>query len=182
MKFRSIAALALSALMVSPALADDEAKAKKKNKQRNRQSASAQLVKQLKSVGLTDDQVAKIKELGAKATDEMNSIRESAGITAELQKKRIAIQKKLRESDKKGKELIAAINKEAGFTEAHAAAQKKANAVRMKLHHDALALLTDEQKAKLPERLQRVLKAAEKKSKQSDGDKPAKKKKKKSEG
>lgn len=158
MKARLLSAVALAAILTTPVFAaDDEAEKKKKGKQtRGRQNAAAQLIKQLADVGLTEDQVAKIKELGANVSKEMKSLRETAGITPELMKKRTAAVKAMKESDKKGKELQAAINKEAGFTEAHAEAIKKVNAARMKFQKDVVALLTDEQKEKLPARMKRA--------------------------
>ncbi len=165
MKFKSLAVVALAALIVTPAFAQDDAKSKRKGKQNRRQNVATALVKQLEPVGLSDDQVAKIKQLGEKAAAEMKSIRDAAGITAELTKKRAEVQKSMKESDKKGKELIAAINEAAGFTAAHAEGLKKANAVRMKFQKDVIALLSDEQKEKLPERLQRALKAGQRKAK-----------------
>ncbi len=160
MKLKMIGVLALTAMILAPAFGDDDAKPKRKGKKnRGRQGAGALLVKQLEPVGLTDDQVAKIKVLGKKAAEEMIEIRKAAGITPELAKKRIAAQKSMKDSGKKGKELSAAINEAAGFSTAQVEAQKKSNAVRIKFHKDAIALLSEEQKGKLPERLQRSARA-----------------------
>ena len=52
--------------------------------------AAAQPLQQLKPVGLTDEQVAEVKELGKGIAIAMKKIRDDAGITAELIKKRAA--------------------------------------------------------------------------------------------
>ena len=177
MNLKTIGALALAALMIAPALGQDDAKPKKKGKKAGaRRTASAQLMKQLEPVGLTEDQVAKIKELGTKAGAEMKAIRDAAGITPELIKKRAEVQKSMKDSDKKGKELQAAINEAAGFTAAHAEAMQKSNAVRMKLVKEVVAMLSDEQKEKLPQQLKRAAGAGKRAKGKADGQ-PKKKKK-----
>ena len=162
MKLKMVGAALLAAVMVVPvSAADDDAKKKRAGK-RGQQNAATQLLKQLKEVGLTDEQVEKTKELGKTAAASMKQIRDDVGITAELTKKRAEVQKAMKDSGKKGKELVAAINKEAGLSDEQAAALIRVNQVRQKFHKDVIALLTDEQKTKLPERLQRAAKAGEK--------------------
>lgn len=161
MNLKSVSALLIAAVMAVPALAADDAKAKKKGK-RGGQNAGTQLIKQLGEVGLTEDQIAKIKELGKVASAKMKEITTGAGITSELTKKRAEVTKSMKDSDKKGKELAAAINKEAGFSEAQAAALLESNKVRTKFRADVVALLTDEQKEKLPKQLQRAANAGKK--------------------
>ena len=164
MNLKMIGSLALAAMIVTPVLGQDDAQPKKRkgNAGRARQNAGALLIKQLEPVGLSEEQTAKIKELGAKATKEMKAIRDEAGITPELQKKRAEIQKSMKDSDLKRKELVAAINEKAGFTAAHAAGLEKANAVRMKFQKDVIATLTDEQKENLPQAMKRLVGGAEK--------------------
>lgn len=161
MNLKSVSALLIAAVMAVPALAADEAKGKKKGK-RGRQNAATQLIKQLEPVGLTEDQITKIKELGKVAGAKMKEIKDGAGITAELTKKRAEVTKSMKDSDKKGKERIAAINEAAGFSEAQAAALVKLNQVRTKFQGEVVALLTDAQKEKLPKNLQRAAKAGNK--------------------
>lgn len=172
MSFRSIAALALAAIMVAPALADD-AKKKKKGKERPARSASGALLKQLEVVGLTDEQKSKIAELGAAVT----AARKEAGITPEIQKKLAEAQKSMKDSELKGKERMAAIQKAAGLTEAQAAALKKSNELRMKMHKEVFALLSDEQKAKLPEKLKKMAEASKRGGAKKAGAKKAGEKK-----
>ncbi|MAI69811.1 MAG: hypothetical protein CMM01_02740 [Rhodopirellula sp.] len=155
MKFKVFGVLALVAMITIPAFAADDAKEKKKKGNRGQFNAAGQLLKQLKDVGLSDEQIAKVKELGKDATAKIKKIKDDAGITMELTKKRQEIAKAMADSEKKGAELVAAVNKEAGLSEAHAKALKLANEVRMEFHKSVVALLDDGQKEKLPERMKR---------------------------
>jgi Spy/CpxP family protein refolding chaperone len=166
MKMKFVCSVALLAMMVVPAIAEDAVKEKKGKGQGNRQGQVAKmLIKQLEPVGLTEEQTAKITELGKVTATQLDEIRKSAGITPELNKKFMEARKSLRASGKKGKELIAAINEEAGLTEDQAAAMKKINQAQMEFQQKAVALLTDEQKEKLPERLQKPAKGEKGKGK-----------------
>jgi Spy/CpxP family protein refolding chaperone len=157
MNLKMIGAIALAAMIATPVLAQDEAAGKKKKRgNRGQLNAATQLLKTLDEVGLTDEQVAKVKEMGKEVGAKMKAMREEAGITTELQKKRMEIQRSMKDSELKGKDLVAAINKKAGFSESQAAALKAVNEVRMKFQKDVVGLLTDEQKAKLPERMKRA--------------------------
>ena len=171
MKFKVFGALALAVLIAIPAIAQDDAAGKKKKKgKRNQQNAASQVLKQLEKLGLSDDQVAKIKELGKEVSAKMKEMRTDAGITAELTKKRAEVVKAMKESEKKGAELAAAINKEAGFTEAQVAALKLINEVRQKFNKEVVGLLTDEQKENLPARLKRAAGGNKGKGKKGRGD------------
>ncbi len=151
----SLCVVALSALLFVPAaFAQEEGASAKKGKGKGKanaaQSASAQLLKQLEPAALTDDQTAKIKEIGKKLEEEIKKIQADAELTPELLKKRRDAMTAMKDSDKKGKEKVKAIDAEAGLSEAQAAAFAKATALRTKLKTEALKLLSDEQKAKLP--------------------------------
>lgn len=171
MNFKLFGAFALAAIISIPAFAADDAKEKKKKGNRGQANAAGQLLKQLKDVGLSEDQIAKIKELGKDAAAKMKKLRDDAGITAELTKKRQEIAKAMADSEKKGAELVAAINKEAGFSEAHAKALKVINEVRMEFNKSVVALLDDGQKEKLPAKMKRFTGAQKGKKKGAKGEK-----------
>jgi len=78
-------------------------------------------------------------------------------LTPALLKKRREAQASMKDSDKKGKARIQAIDAAAGLNEKQAAAASKANAVRTKLRADAVKLLSEEQKGKLPEAFKATL-------------------------
>lgn len=163
MYLKCLAVTAVAAMLAVPASAEDAEKKMKGKK--GRQSIGAQIVKQLAKVGLTEEQTSKIMEMGKAADENMKSIREAAGITNELNKKRMEAQKSMKDSGKKGKELQAAINEAAGFTEDQVAGLKKMNEARMMLHKKVIGLLTDEQKENLPKQMQRLMKGGDKKMK-----------------
>jgi hypothetical protein len=150
----SLLALVLAAVTVLPNLANAQEEAtKKKGKKANAQSATALLLKQLEVVSLTDEQTAKIKELGKVAEAAIKKVQTESGLTAAVLKKRREAAESMKDSDKKGKARAAAVNEAAGLNEAQVAAVAKANELRLKLKTDAIKLLSDEQKAKLPEAL-----------------------------
>lgn len=159
MKFRMLMVAAVAAMLVIPAVADDAKKERKKKGSKGARTAAMQMMKQLEVVGLTDEQTTKLKELGATADEAMEALRNEAGLTKELVKKRTDAQKELKGSGKKGKELAAAVNEKAGLTEQQAAAFASLNAARMKFHKEVVGMLTDEQKAKLPEKMMRMMKS-----------------------
>ena len=157
MKFR-VCALAFALLLSTFAVAEDAPKKKGKKARAGRNNQVAAVMGQLKDVGLTDEQKTKIEELAKKMAEEAKKLRDDAGLSADVMKKRTEVMKKLKESGKSQKELLEAANKEAGLTEAQASALKKANGLRTEMLKGAVALLTDEQKEKLPERLTRLAK------------------------
>lgn len=167
MNFKVFGVLALAAMITIPAFAADDAKEKKKKGKRGQFNAAGQLLKQLEDVGLSDEQIAKVKELGKDVTAKMKKIKDDAGITMELTKKRQEVAKAMADSEKKGADLVEAINKEAGLSEAHAKALKLVNEVRMDFHKSVVALLDDGQKEKLPARMKRF--AGGKKGKNKGG-------------
>ena len=148
--------VALVALTTLPALAQQE-----KKKRANANPAN-QLLKQLSDVELSDEQVAKIKELGAKTQESIKKVSKEAGLTAQVLKKRREAVASLKDSDKKGKAKIAEINEKAGLDEAQVSAVTKSNEMRQKLKADIVGLLSDEQKEKLPKAFQRTVKRKKK--------------------
>ncbi|MGB7326546.1 MAG: Spy/CpxP family protein refolding chaperone [Rubripirellula sp.] len=169
MKFKMLGAIVMAAVLAAPAIADDadDAQSKKKKGQNRGRSAAAQIIKQLESVNLTEDQTAKIKELGKAADASMKTLREEAGLTPELMKKRMEAQKSVRESGKKGKEAAAAVNEAAGMTTEQSDAFTKMNEARTKFQKSVVALLTDEQKEDLPKAMLRTDKPAGEKGKKN---------------
>ncbi len=177
-----LCALALIAAILAPAsfAQEDAATAKKgKGKGKAAQGVATQLLKQLEPAALTDEQTAKIKELGKKAADEIKKIETEAELTPEILKKRREAMASMKDSDKKGKERTKAVDAAAGLTEVQSAAFVKTNAVRSKLKAEAVKLLSDEQKAKLPEEFLATLdgdKAGAGKGGKKAGEKKGKKK------
>lgn len=150
MKLKMIATLALVALIAVPAAAQEQQKSKKKSD--GVSSLVRDILKMLEPVGLTADQVAKVTEMAKSADVQAKSIRESAGITPEVVKARMEALKAARESGKTGKELMAAIDDASGLSADQLAAFVKLRKAKEELEKKAVALLTEEQKAKLPKK------------------------------
>ena len=157
LKTKMICAVALIAMMAVPAIAEEAVKEKKgKEKRGGSGQVAKMLIKQLEPVGLTEEQTAKITELGKTASTQMNDLRKSAEITPEVSKKIREAQKSMRESDKKGKERVEAINEAAGLTESQVTAIGKIKKIQTSFHKEVIAMLTPEQKENLPRRLKRA--------------------------
>ena len=164
MKTKLFAVAVTAVMMVAPVMAQDAATKKRKRGQQSgrRNNVAAVVLRQLKDAKLTDEQVAKVQEHGKAAMAKIKTIREEAGITPPLVKKRLEAQKSLKDSGKKGKELQEANNKEAGYNDAQVAAMQKINRARVEFHKQVVGLLTDEQKKDLPQALQRATQAGPK--------------------
>jgi hypothetical protein len=150
--------------IVAPVFGEDHLN-KKKGKRNRQRSMATNVIKRLDAVNLTDEQGVQIKELAKQADQQVKEIRERAGITRELLKARAAAQKELKSTGKKGKELIAAVNEKAGYTEEQKQAFTEETQVRAKLVLAAIGLLSDEQKANLPRQMQRTLERSQKEKK-----------------
>ncbi|QEG02457.1 LTXXQ motif protein [Stieleria maiorica] len=150
---KSILAVACALLITPSSFAQDAPAKKGKKGQAARNAPAAVVLKQLSDVGLTDEQKAKIQTMAKKTAAETQAALKEAGITPAIMKQRVAAQRELKDSGKKPAEIQAAIHEKLGLTQDQIAVLKKSNAMRTALLKDAVALLTEEQKAKLPERL-----------------------------
>jgi hypothetical protein len=161
LKLRVLAVLALSAVFVSGAFADDDgAKQDKKKKAAGQnRSASAQLIKQLDKAGvtLTEDQNAKVTALAATLKTDLAAAHKESGLTPEILKKRQEAGKAAREAGKKGKELQAAMDEAVTLTDEQKAALKSAASKQQQFRKEFLAVLTDAQKEQLPAQLAKQL-------------------------
>jgi hypothetical protein len=162
---KKVFGLAFALLFTTVVVAQDAPKQKKNRGAAGGNNAATNVLKQLKDVGLTDEQKTKIEAMAKKSMTDMRDARKEAEITPELTKKRMAAQKELQESGKKGAELIAAVNEKAGITESQAKFFKKMAESRTALLKGAVALLTDEQKEKLPQRVKRMASGEERRGK-----------------
>ena len=146
-------------LIATTVVAQDKPKNAQKGKGRN---PAASVLKQLGDLELTEEQTTKITAMAKESVVSMRKEREEAGLTTELMQKRTKLVQQLVKDGKKNLEAQAAANKELKLTEAQVAALKKSNGQRMEMMKKIVALLTDEQKAKLPQRLQGRAKPAKK--------------------
>lgn len=179
MKFPCLSLLLVFSFVATAALAD-KPEGKKKGKQRDNRLV-ANLLKGLEAVNLTEEQTAKVKEKGKEVGSTVTKINKEAGLNGEIMKKRSAAAKAIREGSEKmkaGPELVAKINEKAGLTEEQAKAFAEVDELRNGLKKEIVAMLTDEQKAKLPQNLKRFaneVKTGKKKGGKKEGGKNKKK-------
>lgn len=172
MKFQWFTLLLIAAFTMTSLSADDVIKKKRKGKQGRNRTMSTLLIKQLSDASLTDDQTEKVKELGKVADQEAKEIQEKFGITHEVQKRKAEVRKSMKDSGLKGRKLFAAIDEKAGLSKEQVKGFQQIKAVQAKLNQSAVALLSAEQKEKLPDQLKRSLrggkKGGKKKKKKAD--------------
>ena len=157
LKIRLMSYVALMMCFASVAVAQDDAKKGNDNKKaRAAGSANSFIMKAFKSVEMTDEQKKKAQAILAKYDGEMKDARKavSSVLSKEENKAKNDARKKAAKAGLKGKEMTDAVEKAMGLSEEKMAkyveALKKPAAVTKKVKDEIMALLTDEQKAKMP--------------------------------
>ena len=162
---RSFLLLLVSFILAAPLLAADENKAEKKPA-KGKKAPAAALFNLPKTIQLTGEQQAKVKELIEKFNPRMAEIaaKQKEIITPEQAKARQEAMKKAREEGKKGKDLREAVEAAAQISGEQKQQLAEINKARQALQQEARAalmtLLTDEQKALLPKKGQKKPKDA----------------------
>jgi Spy/CpxP family protein refolding chaperone len=142
---RTLLSLTLAVLIASPLFAGE----KKEGKGPKKFDPAEGILKRLEKAGLTEDQVAKIKELAAASADKIAAARAKAPLTPEQKKAGEEARKKAKDEGKPGKEIQAAVDAAMNLTEDQKAAQKELQEIQSGLNKEAMSLLTPEQKEKL---------------------------------
>jgi hypothetical protein len=135
---RTLLSLSLAVVIAMPLIAADEKK--KARKVRKKPDPAAGILKKLEKAELTDEQVAKIKELAAAAAEKSKEARAKAALTDEQK----AAMKKAREEGKKREELRKVVT----LTDEQKAAMKEARDIQAAMMKEVMGLLTPEQKEK----------------------------------
>jgi len=143
---RTLLTLALAVVVASPLLAADGKRGKKAPPKP--QDPAAGILQSLEKAELTDEQVAKIKELAAKTAEKVKAVEEKAALTPEQKKARQEAQKKAKDEGKTGKEATDAVMAAMNLSDAQKEAMKEVGELRAELKKQAVALLTPEQKEK----------------------------------
>ncbi|MEM7145334.1 MAG: hypothetical protein AAF591_09375 [Verrucomicrobiota bacterium] len=108
------------------------------------------LLRRLETVDLTPEQLQSFNELSADLTARIWAKRETVGITKKTIERRDAVYSKLKETDLEGDAFWNTLQEEAGLTAAQRDVFRETLEHFKKFKADALGLLTDEQKARLP--------------------------------
>lgn len=147
--------LALLATLATTSFAQDADK-KKKKKEAGPPQAIAQLTKKLEGVGLTDDQNAKLKAITAEFTPKFAELNKkmAASLTDEQKKAKAEAVAKAKADGKKGKEAADAVAAAVTLTDEQKKTEQEVKdglkKLGSELNQAVMALLTPEQKAKLP--------------------------------
>lgn len=170
--WKCLLSLGLVLLMVAPVVARDDAKAKrpKAAAKKVREQPAVQLPK---DITLTDEQKTKVAEIEKEFGPKMKELREKLDkiMTEEQKKARQEVLKEAREKGKdgkKGKELAEAVKNAMKLSEEqqkqYDETDKQILALRQQILEKVKPILTDEQKAKLPQRPAAAKKAKDKKA------------------
>lgn len=143
---RTLLSLVLVAAIAVPVLAA-EPKAKKKRGPK-KPDPGAMILKKLEKAELTEDQVAKIKELCAGVAEKIVAARQKANLTAEQKKARAEAIKKAKEEGKTGKEMMKAVQGAVELTPEQKSAMDEARKIQGEMMKKVFALLTPEQREK----------------------------------
>ncbi len=152
--WKLVLSIALSALLVSPTLAEDAKPKKNKPNAARKEQPAVQLPKEIE---LNDEQKKKVAEIEKEFSAKMKEARESLDkvLTDEQKKARQEVMKEARTSGKKGKELQQAVKDATKATEEQQkkidVAEKALVELRKEILEKVKPILTDDQKAKLPQ-------------------------------
>jgi len=142
----NLLSLALALVIAAPLFAADK---EKKKGPRKKPDPATWILKRFEKAELTDDQVAKIKQLVAKVAEETAECRKKAAPTPEQQKARKEAMEKAKAEGKEGRELYAAARDAVKLSPDQEAAMKEVRKAHGAMWKEIMGMLTDEQKAKL---------------------------------
>lgn len=108
-----------------------------------------QTLKKFETVGLTDDQAAKIKEAAGAAEASMADVKKAAALTDEQRKAQQDAMKAAKDAGKDAKATKEAATAAVTLTDAQKEAQAKMKTIMSDFNKKVSGLLTDEQKAKM---------------------------------
>ena len=121
--------------------------ADEEKKKKGPASLADRTLKRYESVELTDDQVAKIKELATTAQTKLAGVKEKADLTPEQRKARQDAIKKAKDEGKEKKDFRDAVSAAVTLTEDQKAAQAESKKIMGDFNKSVAGLLTEEQKA-----------------------------------
>ncbi len=156
----AVASLSLALLIGVVALADDGLKPAKKG-QGKAQGKQSPVVRRLmmpfKDVTMQEEQKTQVMAKAKESAAKIEEISEAHGITAEVMKARAEATKSMKDSELKGKERQAAVNEKAGLTAQQTEGMEEVMTATQSFQKEVFAMLTDDQKASVPERLAKQL-------------------------
>lgn len=141
---RTLTLLALAVVIAAPTLAA----APKGKKAAKPHDPAAGLLKRLEKAELTADQIAKVKEIAAKYAEQLAAANKKVNLSDEQKKAQKEASEKAKADGLKGKDAQAAVEAAMKLTDEQKAARKEVMELQGAMQKEAMALLSDEQKAK----------------------------------
>ena len=145
----NLLSLALALVVAVPLFAADQ---ERKKKPRKKPDPAAGMLKRLEKAELSEEQIAKVKELVAKVAKETAELRKKAAPTPEQQKARKEAMEKAKAEGKEGRELFAAVKDAVKFTPEQEEAMKEMRKAQGAMMKEIMGMLTPDQKEKLGKR------------------------------
>ncbi len=157
-KFGKPVLVLLAIAIFSVAAIDSDAQEKTKGKGKKKAAKGPDAIgKMIAGLDLTEDQQAKVKEIRKEYRPKLAEVqkRRNEIMTPQRRKTEKEARQATKDAGKKGKQVKADIDAALGLSPAEseklAAIEKERQGVLAKINADVRAILTDEQKAKLPE-------------------------------
>lgn len=141
---------ALAVLVAVPVSAQEKKKERRKRSERPA-VAEAEMLKRLKEIGLTTEQMDKVKEIQAKFKAQMTEVGSDVKITAEQRQAATKARIEAQAQGKEGKELQEAATKAMNLSEEQIKAREKMQELRRSMDKEIAEVLTAEQREKLKE-------------------------------
>ncbi len=152
----ALAVIGLSLVLLAPSASAQNEVKKKKGAAPAANTFSKQVLKTLEVAKLSDEETTKVKEKAEKVDAEVKKLYEAGGVTPEALKELATVTKEARDAKKTPKEVKAARDEVLGkMTEEQQKAIKDADAAMTKCRKEIFESLTAEQKAALPEQIQK---------------------------
>lgn len=140
---KCLLSLSLAIVIAAPLLA---AEGKKERRVARKPDPAAAVLKRLEKANLTDEQVAKVKELVAQNSEKIAAAQAKVALTQDQKAARAAAMKKAKEEGKTGKEAAEAARAALALTPEQEKAMEQAKAAQKQMMDAILGLLTPEQK------------------------------------
>lgn len=149
---RFCCALVAGCLILALATVSAQAQPKKKKGKRNRgRNPFGNVMAKLDKLGLTDEQKTKAQAIIKEYRPQLADLRKAGGLTSEQKKARSEAVAKAKADGLKGQDLRKAVQGAVQLTDAQKDAMKKVRNLQREVNQKIMALLTDEQKAKIRE-------------------------------
>ncbi len=142
---------ALAVLVAAPVSAQEKKKERRKRSDRPAVAADAQMLQRLEKIGLTTEQMDKVKAIQAEFKAKLTDVGGDAKITPEQRQAATKARIDAQAQGKEGKELQELATKAMNLSEEQIKAREKMQELRRKMDKEIAEVLTPEQREKLKE-------------------------------